>query len=220
MGLYPSVTTILSVLAKPELDRWKQQQVLLASLTLPRQEGESDDSFCSRVIEDAFKQVGDAADLGTSVHAALENCLQGREWNKELSVYVNPVQQWVEENAVEFLFHEKRIISEDWGYAGTTDGLIQIAFTEEVGILDFKTRKSKPGILMTPWKTEPMQIAAYADAATEQGCDFGVNLYISTTEPGRIEATWYTQDRLEKEFTAFTNALHLWQHLNDFPKPF
>jgi hypothetical protein len=218
MGLYPSVTTILGALAKPELDRWKQQQVLLASLTLPRQEGETDDGFCSRVIEDAFKQVGDAADLGTSVHSALENCLQGLPWDEALSVYVTPVQKWVEENNVKFLSHEKRLISEDWGYAGTTDGIIQIAFTPEIGIIDFKTRKSKPGIPMSPWKTEPMQIAAYADAASG-GCDFAVNLYISTTEPGRIEATWYTVDRLEREFSAFVAALKLWRHLNDFPLP-
>jgi hypothetical protein len=60
----PSVTTVMKVLAAPELDRWKQQQVLMASLTLPRNPSENDEVYCARIMEDAFKQVEDAADLG------------------------------------------------------------------------------------------------------------------------------------------------------------
>lgn len=41
LGLYPSVTNILSVLAKPGLNAWKQEQAILAALTLPRRSGES-----------------------------------------------------------------------------------------------------------------------------------------------------------------------------------
>ena len=41
----PSVTNILSVLAKPGLDAWKQEQAILAALTLPQQDGESLDAF-------------------------------------------------------------------------------------------------------------------------------------------------------------------------------
>jgi len=72
-GWYPSVTTIMKVLASPELDKWKQQQVLLASMTLPRQAEEDDESYMSRIMQDAFKQVDDAADLGTQIHAALQS---------------------------------------------------------------------------------------------------------------------------------------------------
>ena len=77
-GWFPSVTTVMKVLAAPELDRWKQQQVLMASLTLPRNEGELDEQYCARIMEDAFQQVDDAADLGTRIHQALENHFQGK----------------------------------------------------------------------------------------------------------------------------------------------
>ena len=36
LGLLPSVTTIIGCAAKPALDVWKQQQAILAALTLPR----------------------------------------------------------------------------------------------------------------------------------------------------------------------------------------
>jgi hypothetical protein len=49
LQLLPSVTTVMKIMAAPELDRWKQQQVLMASLTLPRNPGESDEQYCSRI---------------------------------------------------------------------------------------------------------------------------------------------------------------------------
>ena len=54
--LVPSVTTILNVAAKPGLEAWKQQQILLAALTLPKAENESIDAYAERVLEDSKKQ--------------------------------------------------------------------------------------------------------------------------------------------------------------------
>jgi hypothetical protein len=53
LGLLPSVTTINGMLSKAGLDTWKQQQVLLAALTLPRSEGESEQEWLSRVMQDS-----------------------------------------------------------------------------------------------------------------------------------------------------------------------
>jgi hypothetical protein len=41
LGLYPSVTSILGVLAKPGLEKWKLDQVALACLRTPKQAEES-----------------------------------------------------------------------------------------------------------------------------------------------------------------------------------
>jgi len=43
LDLVPSVTTVLNVAAKPGLEAWKQRQLLLAALTLPRSEDEAED---------------------------------------------------------------------------------------------------------------------------------------------------------------------------------
>ena len=43
-NLYPSVTSILSVVSKPGLDAWKMEQVALAALTLPRHPNEALDA--------------------------------------------------------------------------------------------------------------------------------------------------------------------------------
>jgi len=41
-GLLPSVTTIIACHARPALEIWKQQNAILAALTLPRIDGESE----------------------------------------------------------------------------------------------------------------------------------------------------------------------------------
>jgi hypothetical protein len=210
-GWFPSVTTVMKVLASPELDRWKQNQVFMASLTLSRFPNESDEQYCARIIEDAFKQVSDAADLGTEIHKALENHFQGLPYAPHMEPYVAPVKEWVSQNNVRFLKHELRLVNSEVGYAGTTDALI-----EKDGILhilDYKSRKTKPEYKIAPYGKEPMQIAAYAKIA---GASRGVNLYISTTEPGRIGDAWYDEETLESEFEAFKSVCKLWQHINKY----
>jgi hypothetical protein len=212
-GYLPSVTTITKTLASPELDRWKQQQVLMASLTLPRLPEESDEDYCKRIMEDAFKQVDDAADLGTRIHAAIEAHFQGYAYDPELKLYVETVERWANENGVTFLEHEVRLVNREVGYAGTTDAKIQVKGREGFGTLDFKSRKSRPQYPMKPWSKEPMQIAAYRAC---HGTDYGVNVFVSTTEPGRIEEAWYEPEELDRQYEAFKHVVAIWQHLNNF----
>lgn len=216
LGLLPSVTTIFKALAKPELDRWKQVQVLTASMTLPRLKDESDDSFMARVMEDAFVQVDDAADLGTRIHAAIEDFFQGKPYDKSLEKYILPVKKWALDSGVKFLSHEVRVVNPIEGYAGTTDAVISAIGREGVGILDFKTRKSKPNYPMKPWSTEPMQIAAYG---AMKNASFGVNVFISSTEEGRVEASWYDAYQMTREFEAFKHVCHVWRHFNSYTIP-
>jgi hypothetical protein len=68
LGLFPSVTNVLSILAKPGLDAWKQ--VILAALSWMRNEDESLDDFAKRVLTDMTSEVNRAADLGSAFLAA------------------------------------------------------------------------------------------------------------------------------------------------------
>ena len=77
LGLYPSVTSVLGLLAKPGLEKWKLDQVALATLRTPKTAEESEDYWCSRVRNAAFEQVEEAADLGTMIHGALERAPDG-----------------------------------------------------------------------------------------------------------------------------------------------
>ena len=64
LGLLPSVTNVLGVINKPELVEWKMTQAVLAALTLPRLEGEGEDAFAKRVVEQGKDVVEDAREGG------------------------------------------------------------------------------------------------------------------------------------------------------------
>lgn len=225
LGLFPSVTTVLSILDKPQLTDWKFRQITRASFNAHAANAPLADyeSYHSAIIDSAFQQVEDAADLGTAIHKALECHFRGESYSPALSVYVDAVDAWLSENRVEILESELRLTSVSHGFAGTTDAVFQIERPEyapsSYGILDFKSRKTVPGKPVTPYDTQPMQIAAYdiarfGDRPTSDR--IGCNLFISTTEPGRVEACWYDHLQLLKEWEALAHAMALWRHFKDY----
>jgi hypothetical protein len=135
-------------------------------------------------------------------------------------VYVRPTVALLEQEGIKLLQHELRLVNTSDGYAGTTDAVMLDRISQQ-GILDFKSRKTKPGQPCEPWETEPMQIAAYCAAKFGSiGCfTTGANVYISTTEPGRVEIVKYDATVLDKAWGAFQCALQLWQYLKGYRPP-
>ena len=77
MNLVPSVTTVLKVAAKPGLEVWKNEQMLLAALTLPRSPDESEKDFIARIVSDSKQTAKQAAERGTRVHESIEAWFEG-----------------------------------------------------------------------------------------------------------------------------------------------
>ncbi len=217
MGLYPSVTTVLGILDKPQLGDWKLEQMALAAFNSPANGSEPFEVYHQHLLTKAFEQVSDAADLGTAIHAALESHFKGQPVEAGMDTYVEPVARLIEREGISFNEHELRLVNAQVGYAGTTDAVITRA--GQTGILDFKSRKTKPGIACTPWETEPLQIAAYGVA--KFGCvpEIGANVYISTTEKGRVEICWHSYEDLAEAWKTFQSCVQIWQYLKSYRPP-
>ena len=190
LGLFPSVTNVLSILAKPALDAWKQEQAILAALTLPRIDNEPLDAFARRVVTDMQSEVGRAADLGSAVHAAIEGYAQGR-WlpeNKQVASLFEPARQWFDADVVAVHSVEIAAAHTAWGYAGRVDLVATLKSTGRPTVIDFKTQKTrrdkdggfKP-ILHDTW---PLQLEAYRQALVSR--DKG--LHASSTATARAAA--------------------------------
>lgn len=115
LGLYPSVTNVLSVLARPGLDAWKQEQAILAALTLPRRNGETVDEFARRVVADMSQQVRDAADLGSAIHRAIELYAQSGAIpeHPEVARLFEPAREWFDRE-VEDVHAVEAAVSHVW----------------------------------------------------------------------------------------------------------
>ncbi len=216
LGLLPSVTSILSIFDKPGLNNWKVSQAVLAAGNTPRQQDESIEYWSQRVMDTAFKQVEDAADLGSQIHAALEAAMAGDPYDDALRVHVAPVLAWKDKTGIEIVEREKVLVNAAEGYAGCADVLFRWG-QRGIGVLDYKTRKTRPGEQVTPYDGQGMQLAAYAAAhygEQELPRVLAANIFISTTEPGRMEVCKH--EDIPALYEAFKHACALWRHIKGY----
>jgi hypothetical protein len=220
LGLFPSVTNVLSILAKPGLDAWKQEQAILAALTLPRSEEETLDDFAKRVLVDMTSEVGRAADLGSAVHAAIEGYAQGR-WlpeDKGVARLFEPARQWFDKEVTQVHSVEIATANLEWGYAGRVDLVATLRSTGRPTVIDFKTQKTrrdkdgsfKP-ILHDTW---PLQLEAYrmALASRDKGlADAAIaSVVIGSTDPVPVVVKVWDDADKDGYFRAFLAARDLW----------
>lgn len=220
LGLVPSVTTILALLAKPELDAWKQEQAILASLTLPRLENESDDDFAKRVVVDAQSVSKNAMDLGTRIHASLETYLNSEsQTDQDVWEYAQPVVAWLENNVdMTTVKSELRLVNTELGFAGTTDLLCTLKDGRRA-LIDFKTQgtKEKYKHKITFYDEWCWQLSAYA-MAIPQTVDVLINVGISTGKAGTIDIKEWTTDDRTKGSHIFMKALELFKLIKELDK--
>jgi hypothetical protein len=220
LRLLPSVTSILGVFAKPGLETWKIKQAVAAAHEHPRQQAESLEYWTQRVMDAAFAQVEAAADLGSGIHNALDLALGGETFDAQYEVYVRPVLDWLTKTGIIFTAREIVLLNHAEGYAGRVDALFSFG-KAGIGIIDWKTRKTKPGEKVTPYEGQGLQLAAYA--AAHYGADalprvLAANIYISSTEPGRMEVCKH--DTLPELYDAFLHACAIWRYLKGYdPRP-
>ena len=214
--LLPSVTNILGVVAKPQLETWKLNQVALAALKNPKQPGEGDEYWMRRIVEASKDTTVEAADLGSRIHEALEFATQGQPFDESLKVHVQPVVEWITSTGIKIVEREIVLVNPDEGYAGRCDVLFRFG-KSGVGSIDFKTRKTVRGKEVTPYDGQGAQLAAYAAAY------FGVealpkcllaNVFISTTEPGRMEVCKHADPCAEYDF--FLSCAAIWRRLKNY----
>lgn len=213
-GLLPSPTTILRLLAKPQLDTWKQEQAALAVLTSPRRDGEELDAFVHRVLQvdrDQDSERDAAADAGTAIHDAIECSLNDVEYDPQWKPYVDAVRRELSRYG-RVVFTEKILVGD--GYAGRTDcGLESDSF---ITVVDFKGCKKLPRYA---YDEHLMQGAAYAAALGNTG-DKQVQVlivYIDRNIPGEVAtfSLWPWTDEYAK-FRCLVKYFHL---ANGLPLP-
>ena len=201
LGLVPSVTTISGLLAKPGLNNWLQQNVLLAALTLPRAEGESEENWLQRVMSDSKSTGRDAADRGTRLPGVLESFYQGKLI--EFPNYVYKVNAALESHFGPANWEAERSFSFG-GYGGKVD-----LIAENI-VIDFK---SKEGDLskITPFHEQIMQLAAYRMGLNKPTARCA-NVYF--TESGDVKLIEHSEQDLSDAWECFQYLLAFYKKKN------
>jgi hypothetical protein len=216
VGALPSVTNKLSVMAKPGLNAWHVEQGILASLTLPRLPGESEDAFARRVAADASEQSKAAMGTGSAVHAAIEAYAKSlTPPPDDLMPMLLPFIEWWRANVRGVEALEVVCVNAADGYAGRADCVAVVG--GKVTLLDFKTQTAKDG--KPSWyETWPLQLEAYARAYRGFRDIEAIASVVIPTTPGKAgcHVRVWPQDERDGYWRAFQAACELWRYVKGY----
>lgn len=209
-GWYPGVTSIIRCAAAPGLEIWKSKQVLLAALTLPRFDNESDESFCERVMQDSGEEARRAREKGTEIHAAIQGHYEGQPPCEALWPFVEGVKDAIEANFPGQVWTPEKACAHELGYGTKADLSSQ-------AVIDFKGSeftKEEAGSLKT-WDEHAMQLAATRMALGKDSADCAI-CYVSRTVPGLARIIRIDEPELRRGWSMFKNLHGFWCGKNKY----
>lgn len=206
MGLYPSVTTIIKAAANPALEAWKLNQMMLAAMTLPRADGESEESFVSRVQADSKEQGRQAAERGTEIHNKVEKFFNGMIEADSLP-YLEAVYKSVDKQFGNLKWSAEKSFAFS-GFGGKVD----LHTTDGDGVvIDFKTKEFTSESLEKAqgYDEHLMQLSAYRVGLQipQARC---ANVFISVIETGLVVVKEWTQEELDRGWKMFDALKTYW----------
>lgn len=199
-GYVPSVTSIIGLAAKPALEIWKQDQLLMSCLTLERIENEPEDKYISRIRQDAKEQSKNAAARGTLIHAYIQQGFEGHVSYGEAEYYYEQAKNviWKECEPQEWLI-EKPFGTKRYG------GKIDIHSGSY--IIDIKTTEKDLSTVKL-WDEHYQQLGAYSYGVSNYGLrnkKCGI-LYVNV-KSGDVKLMWATDEDIYRGLKCFVALL-------------
>jgi hypothetical protein len=207
--IVPSVTTILKVIGKPELDAWKQRELLAAAVSTPRTRGQTDEAYARTIVDIYDAKQGEAAKRGTAIHDELEAWLKGTA-RAGFSTQAIAAKNMLDDHGCKAALCEQSFAHTDGshGYGGRIDLICEL--DDGLAIIDYKTQGIKLDKKGNPKHTTydewAMQLAAYRQWYCKRARCY--NLIIGTN----IEYTYlheWSDEELERGWQMFRNCLDL-----------
>jgi hypothetical protein len=163
-NLLPSVSGITGVIASSALVGYMMREVGKAAYARPVIGGETEAEYTTFLVNKSKEDGATAAQLGTDIHEGLERYYSEPLFGHEPCPLTMPdgkiVDRWdFIQPAIDKVAELKLVVTEPecvvvnapYGYAGKTD----LPFTrgEQVGIADFKSKRTKPGMKVEPYES-------------------------------------------------------------------
>lgn len=213
LNLVPSVTTILAMIDKPALTRWKLDQLLKAVLARPFDDVFDDIEYWTKDIYSASQREGrEAAEAGNKIHNSLESYYNGEGFHRGTKKFCQPVVDLLQEEFGDLEWIAEASFKDDRGFGGKCD----LHYKAKNGlILDFKTKSTANFARVKAYDEHCMQLAAYREGfdIPKAKC---YNVFISTKEPGQVKLHKWTEKECQRAFKMFSHILEYWKLANNF----
>jgi hypothetical protein len=199
---YPSVTTVLKILSRPQLTYWiKQMTAREAIRTLDE----------AKAINATNVIMENAGGEGTIAHELIDGYWKGEKYDisqkpEKVQQYLLAFEEFVKQHNPKVIETEGVVFSDTHKYAGAYDGLFEIA--GETWLIDWKTSN---GI----YKEHKIQIIAYKKALEEMGKKVDKVAIVQLKNNGLPNTYMVGEQEDEVDvFDAFLCALKLYQVLD------
>jgi len=210
LGLLPSVTTINGMLSKAGLDTWKQQQVLLAALTLPRIPTETEQEWLSRVMQDSKATGREAAERGTAIHAIIQGYFE-QVYMPEKPPYLDSIDKALEQAFGPQLWISEQSFGHPLGFGGKVDLMAKKMVGSDGFVVDFKTKETDLDKVDVYFEHE-MQLAAYREGLGIPTARCAIVFVNALTN--QVKLIEVQQDQLQKGWECFEHLLRVYQIKN------
>ena len=209
LGLVPSVTSVLQILARPGLDAWKQNNILLSAATAPHDaQTLGADKWAELVLSDAREQAEKAMQLGTDIHADIEGYLSFGDTPIEKlhgEFTVSVIEEMISRGMLQNWKSEKSF-AHPIGFGGKID------FYNDEWLIDFKTKAFIEEDISKglAYPEHVYQLAAYRYGIQKPHLKC-MNIFISTTSPGLFHFHEWTEEEVKNGCAVFLKTLELWK---------
>lgn len=208
LDLVPSVTTIIRCASSPGLEQWKQQQILMAALTMPpRLPDEKESDYISRIVNDAKQEGIKAAEEGSDIHASIQSFYEGKSYRQDHEPFVNGCHQELFK-----LFGKKSWIAEkSFSHPSGFGGKVDLHAYNIV--LDVKTKEFDHPDAVKGYDEHLMQLAAYR-LGLEMPAARCLNIFVSRSKPGMVKVIEWSEEDIQRGLVMFQSLLNYWQAKN------
>ncbi len=232
LNLVPSVTSILGVVDKPALTKWKMDQIIKAVLDNPYHSFNDVEQWKKQIFSASQREGKEAADLGGQIHDALEQYYLGKGLHPDFENYCRPVIDLISTTfgAVEWV--PEASFSHPNGFGGKCDlhfkgfnntirdvtlpdGSIMPWTSKRGIILDFKTKSAEDFSKVKAYPEQCQQLMAYAHGFDLPEADC-YNLFISTKEPGQVLLHKWSEEECISAWKCFSSLVDYWMEINSF----
>jgi hypothetical protein len=211
-GLLPSVTTIIGMLSKAGLDTWKQQQVLLAALTLPREKDEPEQEWLKRVMQDSKATGREAAERGTAIHAIIESYFE-QVYMPQKPAYLDAIDDALKHQFGNQAWISERSFGHHLGFGGKCDLIAKPINGQGTGyVVDFKTKDTDLDKADIYFEHE-LQLASYREGLNLPNARCAIVFVNGTTN--QVKLVEIEESKLQSAWECFQHLLRVYQIKNN-----
>ena len=216
-NLVPSVSSVLGVIEKPQLTKWKADEMVRHCLQNPHVEGEPERDYINRIHGAAKSSKSEILEFGTRVHHGIEMYNLGtydEQEDPDIFPYVETYIRWAQKNVKKVISAEKTVVNKKLGYGGTIDLVAELRNQRGVTIIDYKTQRWAADKKPSFHESWAWQLAAYRK--TMRPNPHCLSVVISAIAPRPSIVRWWSKSELQTAWRCFNGARTVWQESKNY----